>query len=418
MSLEHYKVITFTHKTTHISSLKDYLITEEEVDYPAKKLGQLKVLLQIDELLYLKTCNRVTFIFTSSIDVNDAFLIKFFKFLTPDISDELIKLHLPKALVLEGKEAVDHFFGVAASLDSLVVGEREILGQIKEAYHASKSHGYCGDSIRLLVEQAIVFAKKIYSETKIGEKPISVVSLAFRKLLGITVDTQEKIWMIGAGQTNNLMSIMLKKAGFEHVTVFNRTKEKAEIIASRHINGTAASLEQLYTYSPDFDIVISCTGAPDFIIDNQWAEKVQLDKNKTYTFIDLAVPADIDPNICKRFNVHHIDVASLEVLAEKNMAFRKNELKKAQTILQTFSEEFLTFAKQRELELALIQVPLKVKEVRERAVSKVFKKDLDQLDDNSKEILEKMMDYFEKKYIAIPMKLAKKTLLNIDTNKF
>ena len=143
-----------------------------------------------------------------------------------------------------------------------------------------------------------------------------------------------------------------------------------------------------------------------------------MDKNKTYTFIDLAVPADIDPNICKRFNVHHIDVASLEVLAEKNMAFRKNDLKKAQTILQTFSEEFLTFAKQRELELALIQVPLKVKEVRERAVSKVFKKDLDQLDDNSKEILEKMMDYFEKKYIAIPMKLAKKTLLNIDTNKF
>ncbi|MBX7227727.1 MAG: glutamyl-tRNA reductase [Chitinophagales bacterium] len=418
MSLERYRVITFTHKTTHISSLKDYLITEEEVDYPAKKLGQLKALLQIDELLYLKTCNRVTFVFTASKDVNDAFLVKFFKFLSPEISEELIKLHIPKAMVLQGKEAVDHFFGVAASLDSLVVGEREILGQIKDAYQASKNHGYCGDGIRMLVEQAIVFAKKIYSETKIGEKPISVVSLAFRELIGITYDTHAKILMIGAGQTNNLMSVMLKKAGFEHITVLNRTKEKADQIASRHLFGKSLSLDMLKTFSEDFDILISCTGAPEHILTEQWASDVQLSKTKKYTFIDLAVPADIDPQLCTNHSIHLIDVASLEVVAQKNMEFRKNELKKAQLLLQDFLEEFTTLAKQRELELALTQVPIKVKAVRERAVSKVFKKDIEQLDDNSKEILEKMMDYFEKKYIAIPMKLAKKTLLNIDTNKF
>ena len=183
--MQRYRVVTITHKTAKVNRLKDYLIAdsdEDVADYPAKRLKELKNAFEIDELLYLNTCNRVTFFFTSDRVIDNKFLKDLFLFINPNFNKELINLHLSKAMVFEKEDAVKHFMGVAASFDSLVIGEREILGQIKSAYMNAKKHGLCGDDIRLAFQQAIVFAKKIHCDTRIGEKPVSVVSIAFRRI--------------------------------------------------------------------------------------------------------------------------------------------------------------------------------------------------------------------------------------------
>ena len=126
--MQRYKVVTITHKTAKVNRLKDYLLTDEDTsDFPVNRLREFKESFGIDELLYLNTCNRVTFLFTNDKKIDNKFLKDLFLFINPHFNKELLNLHLTKALVFEGEDAMRHFMGVAASLDSLVIGEREIL---------------------------------------------------------------------------------------------------------------------------------------------------------------------------------------------------------------------------------------------------------------------------------------------------
>lgn len=410
----HYKVITISHHTTQINRLKDYLLSDvEKSDYPLKSLTNLKKSLDIKELMYLNTCNRVTFFFTTGKHINHEFLSSFFKNISPDLQSQTIEKHIDVSQIYEGEQAISYLFRVASSMDSLIVGEREILGQIKEAYQKAKDNGLCGDSVRLAVEQAVVFAKKVYNETRIGEKPVSVVSLAFREMLKHNSDSNAKILKIGAGQTNGLLSNLLIKYGFTNVSVYNRTLDNAVALADK-FKGKAYPLEQLENHSEDFDIVVSCTGSQDLVLTKEIFDKIAKDKTKKYVLVDLAVPRDIDPRIVESYPVQYIDVASLKQEAENNLNFRKGELEKAYQLLGSFVEEFKALFKQRKLELALSEIPNQVKALKDKAFSEVFAKELDTLDSNTKEILEKVVSYMEEKYISLPYKTAKKTLLEVN----
>lgn len=410
--MQRYKVVTITHKTAKVNRLKDYLLTDEDAaDFPANRLKELKESFHIDELFYLNTCNRVTFFFTLDKNIDNKFLKDLFLFINPHFNKELINLHLSKALVFEGVDAVKHFMGVAASLDSLVIGEREILGQIKAAYLNAKKYNLCGDDIRLAYQQAIVFAKKIHCDTRIGEKPVSVVSLAFRTLHSRNFFKYAKMLIIGAGQTNNLMANLLTKNGIEHVTVYNRTLSKAEELAARFKNGKAFPLEKLIHHKEDIDIILTCTGANYAVLTKDIFEKL-VPKNRKVTIVDLAVPADVEEEITVLKNVDYIDVASLESKAKENMQFRKGELYKAEAMLEEFLIAFEELHKERRLELALADIPNEVKMIKDRALNMAFKKDIETLDNHSKEVLEKVLQYMEEKYISIPFKASKKSLLN------
>ncbi len=407
-----YKVVTITHKTTKVNRLKDYLLTDSDItDFPANRLKELKKSFKINELFYLNTCNRVTFFFTYDSKLDDKFLKNLFLFINPGLNKELLNLHVSKAMIYEGRDAIHHFFGVAASLDSLVIGEREILGQIKQAYHNCKKNNLCADNIRLAVEQAIVFAKKIHTETRIGEKPVSVVSLAYRLLMERSFSKDAKILMIGAGQTNQLMASMLIKSGFHNVFVYNRTLSKAEELAARFKDGQAFPLEQLSNHTEGFDLIITCTGANYAVLTASMYGKILPDPSKKITIIDLAVPEDVDAEILSAFPVDYLDVASLELKAKENMQFRKNEMYTAEVLLEDFLNSYDEIFKERKLEIALSHIPDEVKQIRETAMEKAFKKDIENLDDNSRELLEKVMHYMEEKYIALPFKASKKSLL-------
>lgn len=418
MLIKRYKIIAFSHKTTQIDGLKEYIVAdEEEGEFPAKKLQKLKVFLEMDELFYMNTCNRVLFFFTTDRVIDNHFLKDFFILLNPSFNENLLELHISKSIVFEGEAAISHFFGVAASLDSLVIGEREILGQIKKAYSKSKNHNLCFDAIRIAVEQAIVFAKLTYSKTKIGEKPISVVSLAHKELVRISDNLNQRIIILGAGQTNHLMTSMLYDSGFRNLLILNRTKQKAMDLANK-FNVNYGNLSELEKLGNEFEILITCVDVNKAFLTEDWAKKALLDPMKKYVFVDLAVPSNFTKEWMSRYKIEYIDVASLKVVADKNMEFRKKELIKAQVLLFNFLEEFNKLLKERALELALSQVPEKVKAVRKRAEENVFKKELAELDEPAQLIVKKMMDYFEKKYVAIPIKLVKKSILQIESKKF
>jgi len=410
--VQRYKIVTITHKTAKVNRLKDYLLTDADTsDFPANRLKELKESFGIDELLYLNTCNRVTFFFTQDKKIDNKFLKDLFMFINPHFNKELINLHLSKALVFEGADAVKHFMGVAASFDSLVIGEREILGQIKAAYINAKKHDLCGDDIRLAYQQSIVFAKKIHCDTRIGEKPISVVSLAFRSLLERNISKDAKMLIIGAGQTNHLMANLLVKSGIGNITVYNRTLSKAEELAARFKNGKAVPFDKLINHTEDVDVILTCTGANFPVLTKGIFEQIA-HSNKKIIIVDLAVPQDVEQEIIDTENVDYIDVASLEKKAKENMQFRRGELYKAEAMLEEFLVAFDDLYKERRLELALSDIPNEVKNIKERALNTAFKKDIESLDVHSKDILEKVMQYMEEKYIALPFKASKKSLLN------
>ena len=415
--IEDFKVITITHKTTSVQRLKDYLLDDSsDSDYPKSRLTELKESFQINELMYLNTCNRVTFFFTSKREVDNQFLKDLFSFINPTIKGDLVERHIAVTNVYSGKDALDHFFSVAASMDSLIVGEREILGQIKEAYANSKKYGLSGDSIRLAIEKAIVFAKRIHNETKISEKPVSVVSIAFRQLLEHIPSKETGILMIGAGQSNQQLANFLKKYEFQNVHVFNRTLEKAEELADK-LGGKAYELNELTSFKEPFNIVISCTGANELVLTKSIFDQLNTDIQHQYTFLDLAVPRDIDPAIADHYDVNYLDIDSLEAMANHNLSFRQKEVVNAKLILDLFIVEFENTFRQRQLELALIDIPSEVKALKNKALNEVFSKDLELLDDEAKKVLENMMNYMEKKYIGIPMKIAKKTILGLNNFK-
>lgn len=413
-----YKILTISHKTTHLQTLKDYLVIDQDSnqDYPAQNLQRIKEQLDIKEMLYLNTCNRVTFFFTSDHSLDKDFLFHFFKQVNPNFTEELAEKHASKVMMYEGEEAVRHLFGVSASLDSLVVGEREILGQLKQAYALAKSHGLCSDSIRLAIDNCIIFAKKIYSETRIGEKPVSVVSLAFREMLNSGICPEAKMYMIGAGQTNHLIANLLVKYGFKNVKVFNRSLEKAKELAQRFKGGEAYTLEDLSTSeAPDF--VVTCTGSAEYILKKEHMDHWKIHAKTPFTIIDLAIPCDTDPEILNSYSIDYISVPSLKKLADQNMEFRKNEMIKAYEILEIFIAEFQVKFKERQLELAFSHIPQQVKELKRFAIEEVFSKELANVDQESREILDKIINYMEKKYISIPMKSAKVAFMGESVTK-
>jgi glutamyl-tRNA reductase len=237
-----------------------------------------------------------------------------------------------------------------------------------------------------------------------------VVSLAYRKLKDLNVKLDAKFLIIGSGVTNTSMAKYLKKHGFTNFVVFNRTLSNAEPLANE-LNGKALPLSDLKNYKNGFDVIVSCTGSSEYIITKEiYSSLVGNDKSKKVV-IDLAVPNDLDEAILKNYEVNLISVNNLQEIAKKNLLEREKELSACEKIIEKNIEEFRQEFKERKLERAMSNVPKKVKEIREIAVNEVFAKDIQKLDEQSKETLDKVIAYLEKKYISVPMKMAREILI-------
>jgi glutamyl-tRNA reductase len=404
--LDGYKILTVTHRKTPLQSIGRFVITNKDEAELRERLEHLKQSFGLDELFYTATCNRVVYCFYTKAPLNSSFTEAFFQAVNPELSAQAIRQHV---LSIEGKDAAGHLFKMAASIDSLVVGEREILRQLREAYARCQSWGLTGDHIRILMDEAVVAAKEVYSTTRLGEKSVSVVSLAIKELLKTNLPKSARILMVGAGQTNMLVAKFLNKYGYHRVSVFNRTLENSQHLAAM-LDGKAYTLSQLESFTEGFDCLIVCTGATRAIVNKELYAHILGNDNGRKVVIDLSVPNNVAKEVAEQFDVHYIEVECLRALAKENLSFREHEVKHVTALLEQRLAGFEMTARQRQVERALHKIPGEVKAVRQRAMNEVFNKEIETLDESTLSLLDRMMTYMEKKCTGIPMKVAKEAL--------
>lgn len=405
--LKEFKLLAFTHHDAELGLLGKLHISP---DLQPACLPELKQALNVDELLYLSTCNRVELIMAGDVEVNLDFISKAIRLINPNLNSDEHRLLEQNARYFNGNAAIHHCFQVAASLDSLVVGEREIITQFRKAYETCLEIGITGDFIRLLVKATIETAKRIYTETGVSRNPVSIVSLAYRKLRSLNVRKDARIVVIGAGKTNVNFCKFLKKHGFERFTVFNRSEANGSALAEM-LKAKFFGLDELNSFTGGFDVLVCCTAAAGHIVDATLYKNLLQGETNKKVIIDLAVPADVDPSIYETFQATPILVESLREIAEEHLALRRNELNQCNEILREHEESFVHTYRHRKVERAMQDIPKMVRKIRSDATETVFVRELNQLDEQSRAILEDVINYMEKKYISGPIKLAKEILL-------
>jgi glutamyl-tRNA reductase len=405
--LESFKVIAFTHKTLPLDLIGKLHLSPEEQE---SNLGALKIHFRFQELVFLCTCNRIELLFLSEGDANVKLVKDMALFLNNRLSPEELERIAAGAEMYEGKSGVEHLLRVASSLESLVVGEREIITQVRKAYDLCNHLGLTGDFLRLLIKQTIETAKDVYTHTDIARNPVSVASLAYRQLRDLGIKNEAKIVFVGAGETNTVLANYFQKHKFANFTVFNRTLAKAQKLASV-LNGKAFELSQLNSFTEGFDVLVVCTSSGEPLVTPEIYNTLNQNSSSKKVIIDLAMPANVHAEVAALKSVHYIDINSLKTQAEINLQLRKNEIAKCELIIGDKAAQFEALYAERRVELAFGEVPRQVKAIKELALNEVFLKEINTLDPQSKEVLEKVLNYMEKKYNAVTIKTAKEVLL-------
>jgi glutamyl-tRNA reductase len=406
--LKYLKVIAFTHKQIELKEIGRLVVCQENL---TEKLQQVKIQFGIPEIFYLATCNRVEFVMTTPQVVDKDFAKRFIEAFNTELCEHSLSTFMDGASIYEDQEAMVHLLRTSCSLESLIVGEKEILAQLRKAYEHCKEAGLTGDGLRMIMNCVVKTAKEVYTHTNISKNPISVVSLAYRKLKDLNLCSNARILIIGAGETNRNISKYLQKHKFSNFAVFNRTVSKATQLA-KDLGGEAFDLEALKTYNKGFDAIITCTSAVEPIITTEIYQSLLNGETGRKTIVDLAIPNDTAPEVLEQFPVNFIEVHSLNEVAKRNLQERYHELVHAEGIIEQNIAEFLTQLKQRRIEVAMRQVPEKIKEIRNTAINSVFADEVQSMDQQSRDILEKVINYMEKKYISVPMVMAKDILIN------
>jgi len=293
----------------------------------------------IDEGVILSTCNRVEIVAAAS-DSAMAYS-EIGRFLSEQKANHGLAL-TEHTYQYRGAEAVRHLFRVAASLDSMVVGEPQILGQLKQHYDAAQQAGSVGTILHRLFHRSFSVAKRVRSETGIGSGAVSVSSVAVDLAKRIFDRFDDKtVMLIGAGKMGDLMARHLQSHGMRSLMITNRTFERAVDLAER-IHGSPIRFEDFPQYLKMADLVIGCTGAPEVLVDAALVDKVLRErKNKAMFFIDIGDRRNFDGKINDLDNVYLYNIDDLKNVAEENLQGRSNEAAKAESIVGEEVQSFV-----------------------------------------------------------------------------
>ncbi|EMF1259029.1 glutamyl-tRNA reductase [Campylobacter coli] len=344
-----YYCISFTHKNTDLS-LRERLSFSDE----AKKNEFLRLLSiheNIEECLVISTCNRVEIVAFVKMACAE-FIVKSLALLC-DVDKDIL---LEKADIFEDSGAIHHLFSVASSLDSLVVGETQIAGQLKDAFAFALKNNFCAVHLSRAIHSAFKCAAKVRNETQISKNPISVASVAVAKAKELLPLDGKSAIVIGAGEMGELAAKHLITAG-ARVIVLNRDMEKARILCERlGVLSECDSLNNLKKYLDEYELFFSATNAPNAIIANSLIDEVS---HKRY-FFDIAVPRDIDISENEKISVFAVD--DLEVVVRKNLALREQEARMAYGIIGRETAEFFRYLNDLALTPIIKAIRLQAKE--------------------------------------------------------
>jgi len=322
-------VIGLSHRTSPVTVRERFAFAEGAIP-PA--LEAMKSHGLVEEAVIVSTCNRVElYAWTpqpAEIALRElqSFLLQHHHY-TESLNGELYAL--PEPLSLE------HLFKVACGLDSMVLGETEILGQLKKAYDLALQHKHTGGKLNKAFQNAFNVAKKIRTETNIQRGSVSVGSVAVELAEKIFTNLKERnVMVIGAGDTSEKTARSLLSRGARSIIVTNRSIEKAEALAAE-LGGRAVGFDQWATEFENIDIVISSTSAPHYVLDRaKLIPLMKLRKNRPLLLVDIAVPRDIDPEVNLLDHVYLFNIDDLQQMAENYLQQRREEIAKCEAIIK------------------------------------------------------------------------------------
>ncbi|MDY6908791.1 MAG: glutamyl-tRNA reductase [Thermodesulfobacteriota bacterium] len=359
----------------------------------------------VDEIFFLSTCNRVEFLFTSA--QPEGAIQEVRGLLKAHLGQPLLDVD-PHLYVFQDMEAVRHLFRVASSLDSMVVGEPQILGQIKSAYREATVHRSVGVVLNRLLHKSFSVAKRVRSETLIGAYAVSIsyaaVELA-RKIFGALEG--KSVLLIGAGEMAELAAEHFLAQGVRRIKVANRTLERAMELARRFNAGTIP-FTQIADNLKEVDIVLSSTGSPETILNLQDVRpRMRERRNRPLFLIDIAVPRDIDPRINELDNVYLYDIDDLQGIVDLNRGERLKEAEKAEHIIEMETFSFQRWFQTLEVVPTIIALRRKAETIREAELRKTFAH-LEDLDDRQREAVTVLTEAIVRKLLHDPILFLKK----------
>ena len=376
-------LLGLNHTTAPVEVRERFAVTGEEAEVLARKLMQRD---SLHEALVLSTCNRVEFLVSGEQPAASSGLFGLVQEFLEDLQpqDEHFFYNY------SDRKAVRHLFRVASSLDSMVVGEPEILGQVKDAYARAKAAGTIRGELDFVLNHAFRVARRIRNETGIGQMAVSISFVAVELARKIFGDLGGRsILIVGAGKMSELSAKHLQRAGAGRVYVTNRTPERAVELA-RAFEGEAVAFDRLFEMLAKVDIVISSTGAPNFILNKKTAEAVIAARKQRPVFlVDIAVPRDIDPAINSVDNIFVYDIDDLQQVADANLEQRKREAERAEAIVEEELTKLMHRLKTHQVAPTIVSLQDELERVRRAEVAR-FRSKLGTLDTEQTEALDAM----------------------------
>ena len=404
-------LVGINHKTASVELRECIAFSEEE------SVTAVQALLRqpdLNEVILFSTCNRVEVLFVTddknpAISATKKFIADFNKIPLEEFENALY--------VHEGDEAVRHVFRVASSLDSMVVGEPQILGQIKSAYRTATAINTSGVILNRLLHRTFFVAKRIRTETGIGDRAVSISFAAVelgRKIFG-TLEGKT-VLLIGAGEMAELAVEHLVRNKVGDIYVANRTFENAVALAKK-FNGQALRFEEISACLKFIDIIISSTGATDFVITRDQVKGIlRLRRSRPLFFIDIAVPRDIDPAVNRLSNSYVYDIDDLKDVVDENMEDRQQEAVKAERIVDEAVISFRHWHAGLEVVPTIIALRNKVTSIAQAEIKKTLQSN--NFSDSGVEALNKMTGALINKILHDPTIFLKKNGMLSDRSHY
>ena len=344
--------IGVNHQTANLALREQLAVGPEEMNEALETMR-----LRVGNGVILSTCNRSEVYGLMPTVAKGAESLKGFLTAYHRVARRDIEPHL---YVYSQRKAVRHLFRVASGLDSLILGEAQILGQVRDAYGAASRAGLAGGTLARLFHHALRVGKRARRETNIGRNALSVsraaVELARRALGDLS---NKRVLVVGLGDAGRLTAQALSDAGVADITVTNRTYQRAVDMANQ-LGGRAVPMDDLDEMMEETDIVVSATGSPGYVITPEMVARARVSNDRPLFLIDIAVPRDIDPAVKAIPEVHLYDIDDLEIVAEANRRLREQEAQKVEGIVEEEVAQFMEW-------LSSLEVIPTVAAIRERA---------------------------------------------------
>ncbi|GGH33609.1 glutamyl-tRNA reductase [Paenibacillus segetis] len=380
----HIVAVGLNYRTAPVEVRERFSFTDSDMPQALQELKHTKSVL---EGVILATCNRTEIYVVVDRLHMCGYYIRSFMEKWFGVPREEFTSHL---YMYEDKQAIDHLFRVTCGLDSMVLGETQILGQVRSSFLLSQSQQGTGTWFNKLFKQAITLSKRAHSETAIGENAVSVSYAAVE--LGKSIFgsfSGKRVLILGAGKMSELTAKHLSGAGAQELLVANRTFGRAQELASK-FNGTPCTLQEAYQRIQDVDILISSTGSEGYVVTaSQVANSMKQRPDQPLFIIDIAVPRDIDPSISELQNVFLYDIDDLEGIVENNLELRRAESIKIETMIAQEMELFEEWVETLGVLPVIRALQEKSSSIHESTVESLFNK-LPELDERQRKVIRRL----------------------------